>query len=40
MQSICQQIGIDIPIAKYIYDILWQQASASDVFREMEKMLS
>lgn len=40
MQSICQQIGIDIPIAKCIYDILWQQAPAADVFREMEKMLS
>ena len=40
MQTISKSFGIDLPIASRIYDILWQGQPASDVFVEIEKMLS
>jgi glycerol-3-phosphate dehydrogenase (NAD(P)+) len=40
MQSISQTYAIELPIAGKIYEVLWQQRPAADMFRELEKMLS
>jgi glycerol-3-phosphate dehydrogenase (NAD(P)+) len=39
MQSISQNYNIDIPIASNIYNVLWENMPASDMFIAMEKSL-
>lgn len=40
MQAISKTYSIDIPLADCIYEILWQQKPAIEVFSKIEKMLS
>lgn len=40
MQSISKTYNIDIPLATCIYNVLWENRPAADMFVEMEKMLS
>lgn len=40
MQTISKKYSIDVPIAGHIYDVLWQDKPAGDMFRELEKKLS
>ncbi len=40
MQSISRSFNIDIPIADKVFQVLWENRPASDVFIEIEKMLS
>jgi glycerol-3-phosphate dehydrogenase (NAD(P)+) len=40
MQTVSKTYEINIPIATKIYEVLWQQHSAAEAFREIEKMLS
>lgn len=40
MQSISKQFSIDIPIATFIYRMLWEGHNPSDGFLKLEKMLS
>lgn len=40
MQKISEQYGIKAPIAKMIYEVLWERRSAREMFGEMEDMLS
>ena len=40
MQSISKEFSIQIPIATFIYKILWENHNASDVFLKLEKVLS
>lgn len=40
MQSISKTYSIDIPIATKIYEVLWGNHPAADMFIELEKMLS
>ena len=40
MQAISKQFGINIPIASFIYKILWEQMNPSDTFLKLEKLLS
>lgn len=40
MQAISKEFHIDIPIARHIYNILWEHANPSDTFLQLEKLLS
>lgn len=40
MQAISAEINLDLPIARHIYQILWEQQSPADIFKKLEKMLS
>ncbi len=40
MQSISQQLSIPIPIASFIYKMLWENLPPSDGFLKLEKMFS
>jgi glycerol-3-phosphate dehydrogenase (NAD(P)+) len=40
MQAISKQFSIDIPIATYIYKMLWENLNPSDGFMELEQLLS
>ncbi len=40
MQAISKQFSIDIPIATFIYKILWEGLTPSDGFLKLEKLLS
>jgi len=40
MQAISKEFSIDIPIATFIYKILWENQPASDVFLKLEKLFS
>jgi glycerol-3-phosphate dehydrogenase (NAD(P)+) len=40
MQSVSKEFSIDIPIATFIYKILWENHNPSDVFLKLEKLLS
>jgi glycerol-3-phosphate dehydrogenase len=40
MQVIGGQYQIDLPIARCIYEILWQQKKPSEVFNTIEAILS
>lgn len=40
MQSISKAYTIDIPIAKHIYDILWENKPAPETFLQLERLLS
>jgi glycerol-3-phosphate dehydrogenase (NAD(P)+) len=40
MQSISKTYSIDLPIATKIFEVLWENRPAADVFKELEKMLS
>ena len=40
MQSVSRQYSIDIPIATYIYKMLWENLNPSDGFLKLEKVLS
>ncbi len=40
MQSISKEFSIPIPIATFIYKILWENQIPSDVFLKLEKLLS
>lgn len=40
MTVVAAQYQIDLPIAHYIYEILWQQKNPSEIFERIEGMLS
>lgn len=40
MQSISAEIDLQIPIARCIYQILWENQPAAEIFQKLEKMLS
>lgn len=40
MQHIARTFSIDIPLASCIYEILWENKSAADIFIKIENMLS
>lgn len=40
MQAISQQFSIEIPIATFIYKMLWEDLTPSDGFLKLEKLLS
>ena len=40
MQSVCSQYSIPIPIATFIYKMLWENLGPSDGFLKLEKLLS
>ncbi|GAA4455186.1 NAD(P)H-dependent glycerol-3-phosphate dehydrogenase [Rurimicrobium arvi] len=40
MQSVADTLGLDIPIATYIYRILWKGEEPAAVFRNIEELLS
>jgi len=40
MQSISKSFSIDIPIATFIYKVLWENMNPSDMFLRLEKLLS
>jgi glycerol-3-phosphate dehydrogenase (NAD(P)+) len=40
MQSISKEFGIEIPIATFIYQMLWENLNPSDGFLKLEKLLS
>lgn len=40
MQAISKTFSIDIPIATFVYKILWENMNPSDVFLKIEKLLS
>ena len=39
MQTITKKYGINLPIANYIYKILWENLYPSDGFLKIEKLL-
>lgn len=40
MQSVSKELSIPIPIATFIFNILWENHNPSEIFRELEKVLS
>ncbi|MGN6569137.1 MAG: NAD(P)H-dependent glycerol-3-phosphate dehydrogenase [Flavipsychrobacter sp.] len=40
MQTISKSFSIDIPIASFIYKVLWENMNPSDMFLRLEKLLS
>jgi glycerol-3-phosphate dehydrogenase (NAD(P)+) len=40
MQSISKTYALDIPLATCIYEVLWENKPAAEVFKRIEKMLS
>ena len=40
MQSVSKEFSIDLPIATFIYKMLWEQHNPSDAFLKLEKVLS
>lgn len=40
MQAISRKLDIQMPIANHIYQVLWENANASDTFLKLEKLLS
>jgi glycerol-3-phosphate dehydrogenase (NAD(P)+) len=40
MQSVSKTLSIPVPIATFIYKILWENMNPSDGFLKLEKLLS
>jgi glycerol-3-phosphate dehydrogenase (NAD(P)+) len=40
MDIIQEELGIQMPISKAIFDILWNNKNAEEVFKEIESYLS
>ncbi len=40
MQSVSKEFSIDIPIATFVYKMLWENLSPSEGFKQLEKMMS
>lgn len=40
MQSVSKEFSIDIPIASFVYKMLWENLNPSEGFKQLEKMMS
>ena len=40
MQAISKSFDIEMPIASFIYKVLWEDMNPSDMFLRLEKLLS